>query len=215
MRHDGNGKLLVWAALGFMLASLWVAANAPLAGAAVETYCKPASGTQYYTLISTATCNGTWGDPLDTEAHFEAMANQYGQARTLYCKGNASAEVFWDVFVSGTPGCGSGYTSVTAAVYKSNAQSVGVNPVPDPTTFWTGSPPTVVTAPSVPTAQPVVGTVVTETAGAYGGSPAPTVTRQWERCNSAGASCANISGATSGTYTPVAGDVGSTLVVAG
>jgi hypothetical protein len=35
---------------------------------------------------------------------------------------------------------------------------------------------------------------------------------QWRRCNSAGASCVNISGATASTYTPVAADVGFRLV---
>ena len=43
-------------------------------------------------------------------------------------------------------------------------------------------------------------------------SPTPTAfTYGWLRCNSAGASCVSIAGATAATYTPVVADVGSTL----
>jgi hypothetical protein len=43
-------------------------------------------------------------------------------------------------------------------------------------------------------------------------SPTPTgFTYGWLRCNSAGASCASITGATAATYTPVTADVGFTL----
>jgi fibronectin-binding autotransporter adhesin len=59
---------------------------------------------------------------------------------------------------------------------------------------------------------PTVGTASTLTAGSY--TPAPTGSSyQWRRCDSGGANCSNIGGATSNTYTPVAGDVGSTLRV--
>jgi len=59
---------------------------------------------------------------------------------------------------------------------------------------------------------PTVGTAFTAAAGSY--SPTPTSTSyQWEQCDSGGASCANISGATAISYTPVAGDVGHTLKV--
>jgi hypothetical protein len=59
---------------------------------------------------------------------------------------------------------------------------------------------------------PTVGTASAAIAGSY--TPTPTsVAYQWELCNSSGASCSNISGATSSSYTPVAGDVGGTLRV--
>ncbi len=59
---------------------------------------------------------------------------------------------------------------------------------------------------------PKVDTPSTLTAGTY--SPTPTAqTYQWERCDSGGNNCSNIGGATNTTYTPVAGDVGSTLRV--
>ncbi|MBJ7355045.1 MAG: thrombospondin type 3 repeat-containing protein [Thermoleophilaceae bacterium] len=47
--------------------------------------------------------------------------------------------------------------------------------------------------------------------GYWGGYPTPTVTRQWVRCDAAGANCTNIAGATGFTYAVQAADVGSTL----
>jgi Big-like domain-containing protein/immunoglobulin I-set domain protein len=59
---------------------------------------------------------------------------------------------------------------------------------------------------------PTVGTAFTATSGSY--SPSPTsMTYQWQLCDSSGNNCANISGATSIRYIPVASDVGSTLRV--
>ena len=49
--------------------------------------------------------------------------------------------------------------------------------------------------------------------GSWNGSPAPTFSYQWQRCNSAGANCAPISGASAANYTLVAADVGSRVDV--
>lgn len=73
----------------------------------------------------------------------------------------------------------------------------------------------IVSAPSAPTviAAPVIlgtptdGTPTSYVTGTYGGSPTPSVTRQW-RLNGV-----DIGGATGPTYTPVPGDVGGTLTV--
>ena len=54
---------------------------------------------------------------------------------------------------------------------------------------------------------------LTATTGTWTGTPTITYAYQWRRCNSAGASCANIAGATSSTYTLVPADVGSTIRV--
>ncbi|MCU0312873.1 MAG: hypothetical protein MUC84_02275 [Solirubrobacteraceae bacterium] len=74
------------------------------------------------------------------------------------------------------------------------------------------------TAPANTTAASITGTaqdrqVLTADAGAWSGNPTPTFTYQWRRCNAAGASCTDISGATGATYTLVPGDVGATIRV--
>jgi RHS repeat-associated protein len=64
------------------------------------------------------------------------------------------------------------------------------------------------TAPAV-SGTPAVGKTLTTTNGVW--NYASTYTYQWQRCDSSGAACANISGSSASTYVAVAGDVGSTL----
>jgi prepilin-type N-terminal cleavage/methylation domain-containing protein len=59
----------------------------------------------------------------------------------------------------------------------------------------------------------IVGATVTTTTGGWTNSPS-SYSYQWQRCNTAGASCAAISAATSGTYVVQTTDGGSTLRVA-
>ena len=83
------------------------------------------------------------------------------------------------------------------------------------------SAPATVTTPSAPsnTSPPtiagtaVAGQTLTADPGQWSGTAPITVTYQWQSCDQHGASCANISGATSQAYTPGEGDVGSTLEV--
>ena len=65
--------------------------------------------------------------------------------------------------------------------------------------------PTLVTAPSLSTSSPVIGSAINATPGVYTGSP--TVTAQWFY----GDTGAAISGATGTSYTPVSADAGHTL----
>jgi len=58
-----------------------------------------------------------------------------------------------------------------------------------------------------------VGQVLTVSVGTWTGIPAPTLTHQWRRCDSAGSNCTDIAGATSATYTIVTGDIGATIRV--
>jgi RHS repeat-associated protein len=60
----------------------------------------------------------------------------------------------------------------------------------------------------------ISGQTLTASTGTWSASPTPTYTYQWERCNSVGASCASISGATAATYTPGSADYEHTLRVA-
>ena len=55
------------------------------------------------------------------------------------------------------------------------------------------------------------GQTLSGSTGAWTGYPSPSYSYQWQRCNSSGESCTNISGATSTTYSLGHGDVGTTL----
>lgn len=58
-----------------------------------------------------------------------------------------------------------------------------------------------------------LGQTLSAGSGSWTGDPAPTFSYQWQRCNTSGASCSDIAGATGQTRTLVSGDVGRTLRV--
>lgn len=55
------------------------------------------------------------------------------------------------------------------------------------------------------------GSVLTGSDGTWSGTPAPSFSRRWLRCNAGGAACAEIEGATGATHTVSGADVGRTL----
>jgi hypothetical protein len=83
------------------------------------------------------------------------------------------------------------------------------------TTVGPGSPPLPApTNTAVPriSGTPQQGQVLTASNGTWTNEPT-SYGYQWERCNSSGAECANIGGATSSTYTATEADIGHTMVV--
>ena len=91
-------------------------------------------------------------------------------------------------------------TGGTTAAVTSAATGVVVPPTP-----------TLIAAPSI-TGTSVQGDVLTEHHGAWTNSPT-SYTYQWLRCDSTGANCTAIAGATAETYTLTAADVGGELIV--
>jgi len=72
--------------------------------------------------------------------------------------------------------------------------------------------PAVTTPPAVAgTAQ--TGSLLAATAGEWGGGKPASFAYQWQRCDTTGAGCTPIAGATAETYTPAAADAAHTLVV--
>jgi hypothetical protein len=69
------------------------------------------------------------------------------------------------------------------------------------------------TAPPTTSGTTTVGATLTATNGSWTGSPAPTFTYQWKRCDSGGANCSLIVGATASTYLLAAADQGARLRV--
>jgi hypothetical protein len=90
-------------------------------------------------------------------------------------------------------------TNTAGASTKESAATAVVTTPPS-----NDSPPTV-------TGAAAVGSMLTGADGLWSGSPTPTLTRQWLRCDSGGNNCTNISAATTATYTLVQGDASSTI----
>jgi hypothetical protein len=80
-------------------------------------------------------------------------------------------------------------------------------------------PPPTSVPPPVNTALPAVsgsaqtGSTLTGSSGTWTSTETPSLAYQWKRCDSAGASCASVSGATGSSYTLASGDAGSTFRV--
>jgi hypothetical protein len=55
------------------------------------------------------------------------------------------------------------------------------------------------------------GSTLTSSTGSWSGTTPITYTYQWQRCNSTGQSCAQVTGAVASTYVPTSADVGSTM----
>ncbi len=174
-----------------------VAGNPP-----VNTALPTVSGTARDGQTLTA-ANGTWtGTPVISfsyqwrrcDAAGASCADIVGATSGTYTQGSADVGGTIRVVVTATNGTG-------------NASATSVQ-----TTV-------VAPAPPVNTVLPVIsgtlrdGQVVSATTGTWTGTPVISFGYQWRRCDAAGASCADIAGATSSTYTQVAGDVGGTLRV--
>ena len=78
-------------------------------------------------------------------------------------------------------------------------------------TYDTASPPANTTAPVV-TGTPQDGQTLSASSGGWSGGPA-SYAYQWQRCDSTGAACADISGATAASYAAETADVDNTLRV--
>ncbi len=79
------------------------------------------------------------------------------------------------------------------------------------TTLGNGIAPANTAAPVLSVLHPMLGKVVSASAGTWSNSPLR-YGYQWERCNASGGSCVSIGGAINREYTPKEGDLGSTLL---
>ncbi len=103
-------------------------------------------------------------------------------------------------------------STVTIAVSATNTSGT-TTALAVPSPVVTALPPASTGRPALSTNGVQQSAPVTVTNGSWQATGPSTYTTVWERCNSAGAACAAIGGATAASYTPTAADVGHTLVV--
>jgi hypothetical protein len=105
-----------------------------------------------------------------------------------------------------------GLSSATTYHYRLVATNEGGTTHGADKTFTTTiAPPENSSRPTI-TGTPQQGQTLTASTGTWTNEPT-SYTYQWQRCNSSGTECANISGATTKSHKPGAADVGRTLVV--
>jgi hypothetical protein len=103
-----------------------------------------------------------------------------------------------------------GATIRVAVTASNDLSSTGSS---DPTTVVAAAPPVSSSPPTISgTAQQ--GQTLSASAGTWTGTPPLSYAYQWRRCDTGGASCTDIAGATAKAYTLAAADLGSTMRVA-
>ncbi|WP_445152678.1 hypothetical protein [Baekduia sp. Peel2402] len=143
------------------------------------------------TWAGTATINYTrqWKRCNSSGASCTAISGATGTTYTLVAADSgATIRVSW----TATNGVGSATADTTQ------------------TALVTAAPPTNTVLPAI-TGTAKDGQTLTSTTGTWTGSP--TYTRQWKRCDAAGANCTDISGATAATYVLTGDDINKTIKV--
>jgi hypothetical protein len=179
-------------------------------------------------LVTTdsATANGgnaaTVSGTVNPEGQATTYAASYDTANSAFCQGFGTA-------ANTTPAQSLGATDTTAHSVTVNLTGLAVNTsycvvlfATNASGTTTGYPPVTFTtgaaaapqntAPPTISGTPQEGQTLTEAHGTWTGSPT-SYSYQWLRCDSSGANCTAITGATSQTYTLTAADVGHTIRV--
>jgi hypothetical protein len=150
-------------------------------------------------LLSTST--GTWtGSATITYAYQWQTCNASGASCTAISAATLSTYRLASTDVGKTVRAVVTATNTTGSASATSAASAAI----------TTGPPVNTIVPTV-TGTAKDGQTLTTVNGTWAGTATITYARQWKRCNSAGASCTNISGATGTTYILAAADVGSTV----
>ncbi len=142
-------------------------------------------------------------DVQDKYSGAVALASGRFQQATTSLQPKYAGDVIYTILEQVSAGLGSAFYADAISLVSSSSPPP---PTPPPTSAPTN------TTPQRISGTPQQGQTLTLTQGAWSGSPTQ-VNDRWQDCDSSRANCADISGATGGTYALQASDVGSTIRV--
>src|SRR5206468_1301579 len=160
---------------------------------------------------------GTWtGNPTPTYTYQwkrcdtagNNCATITGATHTSYTLATAKAGAKLQVTVTaknsvGSASANSAATAVVTSVASAPVNTAGSASASSAATavVSSGASAPVNTALPAVSGQTEVGQILTATTGTWTGSPTPTYTYQWKRCDTTGSNCTTITGATQSSYT--------------
>ncbi len=151
--------------------------------------------------------NGGWSSP-DTLAY--SYQWQRCDSTGANCQGISGATR--STYTLTSTDVGSQIESAVSATDQEQQTTPATSP-PYPSGSVVQASPTANTAPPAISGGTGAGQTLSADPGAWSGSPPIAYTYQWQRCSPAGATCADVSGATQSSYALGAGDIGSTIRV--
>jgi hypothetical protein len=145
---------------------------------------------------------GAWSGSPTTYAYQWQRCDSSGTGCATVSGATASSYPLWSADVGSTL-----RVTVTASNAGGSATAQSA-----PSAIVAAVPPQSTAPPDV-SGTDATGQTLRSSTGSWTGTAPLSYAYQWQRCNSSGVGCANVSGATSGTYTLTSADAGSTMRV--
>jgi polysaccharide biosynthesis protein PslG len=154
----------------------------------------------------------SWGEQTITWSNAPALGATLSSFSTPASDTRVSVDVTQAVTGNGLVSFALTTSSSTSTRFYSREAGSSYTPTLTVQTADSASAPANTVAPTI-SGSAQVGQTMTATTGTWSGTAPISYAYQWQRCNSAGASCTSISGATSPSYTLTSDDNGSTVLI--